>query len=176
LETSGDFYDLFRLADGKLAILIADVVDKGVSAALLMVLTWALLRERIQSLPEQPEAIFSEVNQRILSILQDLEYVTAFLGILNPQTGKLIYANAGHNPPIIFQSREKGILQLNRTGMPLGLSEETQWTQATAELNVGDVLLLYTDGLTEACNLAGEFAGCRSSDQLCATCHPSWRR
>jgi sigma-B regulation protein RsbU (phosphoserine phosphatase) len=159
LETSGDFYDLFRLADGKIAILIADVVDKGVSAALLMVLAWALLRERILSYPEQPEAIFSEVNQQILSILQDLEYVTAFLGILTPQTGKLIYANAGHNPPIIFQSREKGILQLNRTGMPLGLSEETQWTQATAELNVGDVLLLYTDGLTEACNLSGEFSG-----------------
>jgi sigma-B regulation protein RsbU (phosphoserine phosphatase) len=159
LETSGDFYDLFRLADGNIAILIADVVDKGVSAALLMVLTWALLRERIQSLPDQPEAIFSAVNQQILSILQDLEYVTAFLGILNPQTGKLIYANAGHNPPLIFQSGEMGVLQLNRTGMPLGFSEETQWTQATAELNVGDVLLLYTDGLTEACNLAGEFAG-----------------
>jgi phosphoserine phosphatase RsbU/P len=158
-ETSGDFYDLFRLEDGKLAILIADVVDKGVSAALLMVLTWALLRERIQSWPEQPEAIFSEVNQRILSILKDLEFVTVFLGILTPQTGKLIYANAGHNPPLIFQTRKEGILQLNRTGMPLGLSEENQWTQETAELSVGDVMLLYTDGLTEACNPSGEYAG-----------------
>lgn len=159
LETSGDFFDLFVLPDGKLAILIADVVDKGVAAALLMVLAWALLRERILSFPGQPAAIFSEVNQSILSILKDLEYVTAFLGILTPQSGDLVYANAGHNPPLLFQKKENKILPLNRTGMPLGLSEDTHWSQTTVALNPSDVLLLYTDGVTEACNPSGEFAG-----------------
>ena len=159
METSGDFYDLFQLADGRLAIIIADVVDKGVAAALLMVLAWSLLRERILSFPDQPERIFSEVNHQILSILKDLEYVTTFLGILEPQSGKLTYANAGHNPPLLFQMQENKIVQLVRTGIPLGLSEETQWMQETVTLNVDDVLLLYTDGVTEACNPSGEYAG-----------------
>ena len=158
-ETSGDFYDLLELPDGKIAFFIADVVDKGVSAALLMVLTWSLLRERILSTPDQPRQVLADVNQRMLAILTDLEFVTAFLGVLDRHTGQLTYANAGHNPPLIFRSKHEQILRLSRTGLALGLFEETSWTQGEVMLNPGDVLLLYTDGVPEACNPSGEFMG-----------------
>ena len=158
-ETSGDFYDLLELPDGKIAFFIADVVDKGVSAALLMVLTWSLLRERILSTPDQPRQVLADVNQRMLAILTDLEFVTAFLGVLDQYTGQLTYANAGHNPPLIFRSKHEQILRLSRTGLALGLFEETSWKQGEARLNPGDVLLLYTDGVPEACNPSGEFMG-----------------
>jgi len=158
-ETSGDFYDLLELPDGKIAFFIADVVDKGVSAALLMVLTWSLLRERILSTPDQPRQVLADVNQRMLAILTDLEFVTAFLGVLDRHTGQLTYANAGHNPPLIFRSKHEQILRLSRTGLALGLFEETSWTQGEVILNPGDVLLLYTDGVPEACNPSGEFMG-----------------
>ncbi len=158
-ETSGDFYDLLELPDGKIAFFIADVVDKGVSAALLMVLTWSLLRERILSTPDQPRQVLADVNQRMLAILTDLEFVTAFLGVLDRHTGQLTYANAGHNPPLIFRSKHEQILRLSRTGLALGLFEETSWKQGEARLNPGDVLLLYTDGVPEACNPSGEFMG-----------------
>jgi len=159
LETSGDFYDLFELPGKKLAILIADVVDKGISAALLMVLTWSLLRERILSFPLQPQIVLAEVNRSMLAILKDLEYVTVFLGILDTSSGKLSYANAGHNPPLLFQADGQKVLHLNRTGSALGITDETDWTETSVDIHPGEILLLYTDGLTEACNPSGEFSG-----------------
>lgn len=158
-ETSGDFYDLFKLPDNRVVFLIADVVDKGVAAALLMVLAWSLLRERISEFPDHPEKVFFDVNQRILSILKDLEFVTVFLGILDPGSGKLIYANAGHNPPLWFQDGRKMPKQLGRTGLPLGVSEDLGWYQSEILIKPDDVLLVYTDGVTEACNQMGDYIG-----------------
>lgn len=168
-ETSGDFYDLFLLPDGNVVFFIADVVDKGVSAALLMVLTWSLLRERILSFPKQPKKVFDAVNQSMLSILKDLEYVTAFLGVLDPGSGNLSYANAGHNPPLLFQSELNNVLRLNPTGSALGITKETIWTQSEVRLYPGDVFLMYTDGVTEACNPSGEFVGL---ERLIQCVHP----
>jgi sigma-B regulation protein RsbU (phosphoserine phosphatase) len=159
LETSGDFYDLLELPNGNIALFIADVVDKGVSAALLMVLTWSLMRERILSAPDLPQQVLADVNQRMLAILTDLEFVTVFLGILDPHTGQLTYANAGHNPPLVFQAGGADILRLGRTGLALGIDESAVWTMDQVLLSPGDVLLLYTDGVPEACNPDGEFVG-----------------
>lgn len=158
-ETSGDFYDIFPLQEGKLGILIADVVDKGVAAALLMVLVWSFLREQCSIFPNQPDRVFHEVNQRMLTILNDSEFVTAFLGILDTETGQLTYANAGHNPPLWAQTGAEKIVELTRTGLPLGISEDLGWESAEIEVKPDDVLFLFTDGLTEACNKTGEFSG-----------------
>lgn len=158
-ETSGDFYDVFKLPDNRIVFLIADVVDKGVAAALLMVLAWSLLRERISVYPDHPEKVFFEVNQRILSILKDLEYVTVFLGILDPGSGKLVYANAGHNPPLWFGDDRPNPKQLGRTGLPLGVSDEFGWSQSEISIEPDDILLVYTDGVTEACNQMGDYVG-----------------
>ena len=158
-ETSGDFYDVFKLPDDRIVVLIADVVDKGVAAALLMVLAWSLLRERISLYPEHPEQVFFDVNQRILSILNDLEYVTVFLGILDPNSGKMVYANAGHNPPLWFRDGSPNPNQLGRTGLPLGVSEDFGWSQSEIMIEPDDILLVYTDGVTEACNQMGDYVG-----------------
>jgi len=154
-ETSGDFYDLFPLPDGKLGILIADVVDKGVAAALFMVLSWSLLRERASAYTDRPEQVLADVNRKIIEIVESLEFTTAFLGVLDTVHGQLIYANAGHNPPLLFCAETEQVTRLTRTGLPLGIDTEGGWTQATASLHPGDVLLLYTDGITEACNPCG---------------------
>ncbi|MDO9088482.1 MAG: SpoIIE family protein phosphatase [Anaerolineaceae bacterium] len=158
-ETSGDFYDLFKLPDNRIVFLIADVVDKGVAAALLMVLAWSLLRERIAVYPDHPEKVFFDVNKSILSILKDLEFVTVFLGILEPGSGKMVYANAGHNPPLWFRDGRTNPKQLGRTGLPLGVSEDFGWSQSEIMIEPDDILLVYTDGVTEACNQMGDYVG-----------------
>ncbi|MBE0684873.1 MAG: SpoIIE family protein phosphatase, partial [Anaerolineaceae bacterium] len=158
-ETSGDFYDVFKLPDGRIVFFIADVVDKGVAAALLMVLAWSLLREQISVHPDRPEYVFFEVNHRILSILKDLEFVTVFLGILDPKSGQLVYANAGHNPPLWFGDDRPNPKQLGRTGLPLGVSEEFGWSQSEILIEPDDILLVYTDGVTDACNQMGDYVG-----------------
>lgn len=151
-ETSGDFYDIFPLEDGKIGLLMADVVDKGVAAALFMVLSWSLLREGVNASPRFPEQVLANVNQKILDLFENLEYVTAFLGILDPASGELTYANAGQDPPMLISTNGKTRL-LTRTGLALGVSDEQGWKQSVIQLHSGDLLILYTDGVTEACNL-----------------------
>jgi sigma-B regulation protein RsbU (phosphoserine phosphatase) len=100
------------------------------------------------------------VNERILSDTRGGMFVTAFYGVLEPDTGRLRYVNAGHNPPILVSSqRGKPIDQLHKTGMALGVVEGTTWQQKIARLSSGDILLLYTDGVTEAQNAQGQFFG-----------------
>lgn len=157
-ETSGDFYDVFRLPDDRLGILVADVVDKGVAAALFMVLAWSLVRESIAQQPEYPEKVFEIVNQKILSIMDSLVFVTIFFGVLDTKTGLLTYANAGHPPPLVC--RPDGLfVHLATTGIPLGISEEQTWNQASVRLYPDDLVVLYTDGIIEACNSANTFFG-----------------
>jgi sigma-B regulation protein RsbU (phosphoserine phosphatase) len=152
-ETSGDFYDVNLLPNGRLGILVADVVDKGVGAALFMALSWILIRTYAAQYPMQPEPVFNAVNRRILTDTDAKQFVTAFYGILDPTTGTLVYANAGHCPPYLISVQNGGHVQsLVRTGMPLGLFEEVTWDQKVVQLSSGDVLVLYTDGITEAQN------------------------
>ena len=159
-ETSGDFYDVNPLPNGQLGILVADVVDKGVGAALFMALSWILLRTYAPEYPTQPELVLSAVNRRILKDTNANQFVAVFYGILDPATGTLVYCNAGHCPPYLVsaQSGEK-VQKLIRTGIPLGIFKDETWEQGVVHLGPGDVLVLYTDGITDAEDGKGTFFG-----------------
>jgi len=159
-ETSGDFYDFHLLPDGRLGILVADVVDKGAGAALFMALSWILIRTYTAEHPAQPECVLSAVNHRILAETHTDQFVTVFYGILDPPTGVLVYCNAGHCPPYLIRAQgDRAVQALHRTGMALGAAEDVRWGQESVQIAPGDVLVLYTDGVTEACNAQGAFLG-----------------
>ena len=156
-ETSGDFYDVGRLPAGQLTILIADVADKGAGAALYMALCCTLFRTYAAEFPGQPERVLKAVNHRLRTDIECDEFVTAFYGILDPASGSLLYCNAGHNPPYLIKPGLRPELHsLPRTGMALGVDEDARWEQRAIRLAPGDLLLLYTDGLTDAENSRGE--------------------
>jgi sigma-B regulation protein RsbU (phosphoserine phosphatase) len=157
-ETSGDFFDVIPLPRGYYGILMADVVDKGVAAALFMALSWSLFRTYAADFPSHPEMVLTSVNQRILEDTSANQFVTVFYGVLDPVSGRFVYANAGHSPPLVFNSQSGEKLQrLENTGKPLGLFEDEFWGQGEIELSPGDVVVIYTDGVSEAQNEQQEF-------------------
>mgnify|MGYP001765883158 FL=1 len=155
-QMAGDYYDFILLPDGQLGILIADVADKGLGPALYMALSRTLIRTFATQYPALPAQVLAMVNQRILQDASANLFVSVFYGVLNPAGGQLTYANAGHPPPYLV-NEQLGVQTLRNTGMPLGIDEESVWGQESVTIKPGDVLLLYTDGVTDAQNHAGEF-------------------
>lgn len=157
-EMSGDFFDVIELPDGRLGILIADVADKGVGPALYMALSRTLIRTYALEYDAEPEVVFFAANNRILRDARANLFVTAFYGVLDPVVGTLTYCNAGHNPPyLISPSLNGAVKSLDQTGIPIGIEEETTWTQETVNISPGDLVLLYTDGIPDAQNDRGDF-------------------
>jgi serine phosphatase RsbU (regulator of sigma subunit) len=151
-QTSGDFYDVIPLPNGRLGILVADVADKGMGAALYMAFSRTLIRTYAVEHHARPDFALRVANNRILTDTQQVDlFVTVFYGVLDPLTGRLTYCNAGHNPPFLFKAQDGHAIQrLTRTGIPLGIFRGQTWEQRTVQLDVGDVLVLYTDGIVEA--------------------------
>ncbi len=159
-ETSGDFYDVIPLPNGSYGILVADVTDKGLGAALFMALSRTILRTYALRHLEDPARVILESNARLLLDAQGGMYVTTFYGVLQPLTGTLKYCNAGHDPPIRLGPGNAGTPDLLvRTGVPLGVFEESEWQGAEMHLDKQDVLVLYSDGVTDAENPQGESYG-----------------
>lgn len=175
-ETSGDFYDFIQLSPQKWGLVIADVSDKGMGAALFMALSSSLLRTYAARFPTLPSLTMHAVNERILTDTRGSMFVTSFFGILEPATGRLTYTNAGHPPGFILsdpRSRDP-IRHLRPTGMALGVSDQARWTQKMVKLAPGDLFVLYTDGITEAANPQGQMFGeDRLLDSLLANMHHS---
>jgi serine phosphatase RsbU (regulator of sigma subunit) len=159
-QTSGDFFDFFQMEDGRLGIIIADVADKGLGAALYMALGRTLLLTYAHQYPANPAAVLQATNQRMLSDARAQMFITAFYGVLEPENGRLIYCNAGHHPPLLIRDQENDRFQkLNPNGMALGIDENAAWVAISQGIEQNDTLLLYTDGVVEADNAAGEFYG-----------------
>lgn len=155
-QTAGDFYDFFHLEGGRLGIIIADVADKGLGAALYMALGRTLLLTYAHQYPENPAAVLHATNQRMLSDARAQMFITAFYGVLEPERSRMIYCNAGHHPPILISN---DVQRLNPNGMALGLDPDAAWVAVSQRITVDDTLLLYTDGVVETDRPDGEFYG-----------------
>jgi sigma-B regulation protein RsbU (phosphoserine phosphatase) len=149
-QASGDFYDFLSLPGGRLGIVMADVSDKGAGAALFMALSCTLIRTYAPQHSGQPERLLGAVNRRILSDTNACQFVTVFYGVLDPVTGSLVYGNAAHPPPLLFRMQDEDAGQMAATGIALGILEDRVWRRGSAQLDPGDLLVLYTDGITEA--------------------------
>jgi sigma-B regulation protein RsbU (phosphoserine phosphatase) len=129
-------------------------------AALFMALSSTLFRTYATQYATLPAFVLSQVNERILSDTRSEMFVTAFYAVLEPDTGRMRYVNAGHNPPYLISSQKgKPFDRLRATGMALGVMEDSVWGQKVVKFSPGDVLLLYTDGVTEAQDQLGRFYG-----------------
>jgi serine phosphatase RsbU (regulator of sigma subunit) len=188
-EVAGDFYDAFMISQNRrLGFVIADVVDKGVPAALFMALVRSLTRAFAQQnysfnwtdmleagSSSQPfarkpartipstgtmalkNAVQLTNNYIIENHMQDNMFATLFFGMLDPVTGQLAYINAGHNPPVIFDGKGNFKLELKPTNMAVGMMPDTNYSIEFTQIDPGDFIFCYTDGVTEARNTAGDF-------------------
>lgn len=157
-ETSGDFFDVIELEDGRLGILIADVADKGVGSALYMALSRTLIRTYAEEYDADPEVVFFAVNNRLLKDARANLFITTFYGILDPIKGTLNYCNAGHNPPYLIRNSKYGTVEsLKRTGVAMGIEKNVTWSSETATIAPGDVIVFYTDGIPDAQDGDGNF-------------------
>jgi sigma-B regulation protein RsbU (phosphoserine phosphatase) len=154
LEVGGDYYDFIPLDDGKFAFVIGDVSGKGVGAGLIMATLRATLRTQFAQHSDIDRAI-QLVNKAVTNDTRPTEFVTMFLAILDPATHVLTYVNAGHNPPYIVDE-DGTITELNAGGPVVGILHPMHFDSQSVEMKPGSVLLLYTDGVTEAENEAGE--------------------
>jgi serine phosphatase RsbU (regulator of sigma subunit)/anti-sigma regulatory factor (Ser/Thr protein kinase) len=153
---SGDFYDFIPYPDGRLALVIADVTDKGVPAALVMATTRSLIRSTAERL-HSPGEVLAQVNDRLLPDIPAKMFVTCLYAVLDPASGLLRYANAGHDLPYLRTAG--GLLELHARGMPLGLMPGMEYEEKEAVFAPGDLLLLSSDGLAEAHNRQREMFG-----------------
>jgi len=147
-EVAGDFYDLYTLPDGRLALVIADVSGKGVPAALFMALSVTVLRFAMY-LNFSPAELLHRANQAILASQGSRMFTTAFVGYLDLETGTLQYASAGHNPPLLYRTEAARCETLAAHGVAMGLFDNAAYVEHTTTLHPGDLLALYTDGITE---------------------------
>ncbi|MGH2593109.1 MAG: PP2C family protein-serine/threonine phosphatase [Anaerolineae bacterium] len=176
-EVAGDFYDFIALSRGgapaadapgvgarpalgeqQLGLVIADVSDKGMPAALFMALTRSIVRASMAGASSPADGIV-RANRLICADAMNGMFVTLFYAQLNPATGELMYVNAGHNPPLLYRADRDELMKLTRTGMALGLFETAEFEQRTVRLNAGDFVVLYTDGVTEALDAQGQEFG-----------------
>jgi len=141
-------------------MVVADVADKGIGAALYMTTCRTLIRTYAGEHPEAPELVLANANRRILDDTHGGLFITVFYAVLDAASGEINYCNAGHNPPFVFSPEQSDThLELTRTGMPLGILTEADWEQGKVTLNTGDLLVGYTDGITENQNGEGRFFG-----------------
>jgi serine phosphatase RsbU (regulator of sigma subunit) len=149
-EVGGDFYDFLELDDGRLGVVVGDVTDKGVPAALVMATTRTMLRASAQRL-FSPGEVLRRANEALVTDIPPNMFITCLYAILEPESGRLVYANAGHDLPYRrMAGRSEGAEELRATGMPLGLMPGMGYEEKEIVLEGGESVLFYSDGLVEA--------------------------
>src|SRR5581483_4807608 len=156
-ELGGDYYDFLPLDKQNTAIIVGDVSGKGASAALVMAASRSALRSAARA-NRNPAEVFENTNRRIYRDIRSTMYITLFYGVLNAKTRKFTWSNAGHNPPVLVRATGEANL-MEAGGTVIGLFDYVPFEQRETRLKVGDVLCLYTDGVTEAHNSAHEEFG-----------------
>ncbi len=168
-EVAGDFYDFIPLDGGRLGLVIADVSGKGMPAALFMVLARSIVRASVARAPSPADGI-AHANRLICADSTSGMFVTLFYALLDPATGELTYVNAGHNPPLLCRQSDCAgqdqLTPLTRTGMVLGVLEDAPFEQHSLRLNRGDLILFYTDGVTDAVDAKGQDFGMERLQQV----------
>jgi predicted ester cyclase len=158
-EVGGDFYDFHALSEGRVGLVVGDATGKGVPAALVMSTACGMLQLAAQALDSSsPGEVLERVNEALLARIPSNMFVTCFYAILKPQSGSLSYANAGHDLPYVRRGGGE-TEELRARGMPLGLMPRMEYEQKEIELDPGQGLLFYSDGLVEAHDPKGEMFG-----------------
>ena len=153
----GDYYDFFPYPNGRVAMVLGDVSGKGMPASLLMM----SLQARVQVLIEEPEelgAVMTRLNRLTSTNCPPNRFITFFMCVLDAGTGDLVYSSAGHNPPLLVRANGK-LEWLDFGNMPLGIVAATKYEEARERLSPGDVLVIYSDGVTDATNPQDEEFG-----------------
>ncbi|WP_132584976.1 SpoIIE family protein phosphatase [Paralcaligenes ureilyticus] len=157
-EVGGDLYDYFLLPDGRLCLAIGDVSDKGIPAALFMAVTRTLIRASAED-EADPARLMERVNNRLSENNPNLMFVTLVIAVLDMKTGELTWSNGGHLPPCILSVNGKLRLLEDRSGPACGVQEDLPYKQFSTRLEPGEILIGYTDGVTEALNPNGNLYG-----------------
>ena len=155
-EVGGDFYDCFIIDDGRVAVAVGDVSGKGVAASLFMVMAKTMIHDSLVS-GMSPAVALNKANDRLCQSNPEGMFVTAFVGLYDPVTGTMRFANAGHMPPLLVKDDVRALD--TDPGVLLGLFEDAGIEESSVCLSEGEMLLLYTDGVTEAVNPANDFFG-----------------
>ena len=157
-EVGGDFYDLFELEDGRVTVVMGDAAGKGIPAALVVSATSSVLRAVAQALgSSSPSEVLAQVNETLFARIPPNMFVTCFYAILDPKNGSMNYANSGHDLPYLWHGGD--CEELRARGMPLGLMAGMSYEQKEIELDAGEGVLFYSDGLVEAHDAKGEMFG-----------------
>jgi serine phosphatase RsbU (regulator of sigma subunit)/predicted ester cyclase len=172
-EVGGDFYDFLSLPDRSVGVIIGDVSGKGVAAALVMANTQSVLRA-VANGSSTPGELLAQVNEVLWAYIPPNMFVTCFCGILDPESGRLTYANAGHNSPL--RQHEGKATDLRATGMPLGLMPGMYYEEKETVLLPGDGVLFYSAGLIEAHNPEREMLGSSRLKELVKEHTPGAKR
>ena len=173
LSVAGDFYDFYPLPDGRLAVLIADVSGKGVPAALFMALSVTVLRFAM-GLGFSPSELLYRANDAILADQRSTMFATTFVAYLDTTSGLVEFASAGHNPSLIFRAEQAArevnyhCEYLNSVGVALGVFAEVSFEEQYRQMKTGDLLVFYTDGITEILDASGEEFGEERLERLVA--------
>jgi sigma-B regulation protein RsbU (phosphoserine phosphatase) len=171
-RAGGDYYDFFPLPTGKWGIFIADVSGHGIPAAVLMAVTHCIAHTH-PGPPQPPGKVLDYLNHHLASKYthQNENFITAFYGVYDPADRTLTYACAGHNPPRLKRCQDGTLLALDRAGgYPLGITSEGAYDECVQQLQPGDQIIFYTDGITEASNPEGKLFGTDRLDQVLENC------
>jgi serine phosphatase RsbU (regulator of sigma subunit) len=167
-QVGGDFYDVIPLTGGRVGLVMADVSDKGLAAALYMALTRSLIHVEAKH-SDSPRQVLLNTHRLLMELGQTDMFVTVFYGVLDPAQRTLHYARAGHDRPLLYCAGTGECRFLAADGMLLGLLEEVRLEEVDVALHPGDLLVLYTDGVTDANSPTGEFFGVNRLRELVST-------